>query len=91
MNSSFGTSSGPSALLRFNCFVAFFTYPSVIGFLGPVCLCFNYFVCILFVHSLYFSFPSLAWYKISYYSAIYSLVSSGSCTFLEENTCTNLV
>ena len=61
MNSSFGTSSGPSALLRFNCFVAIFT-SSVIGFPGPVCLCFNLFVfvSILFVHSLYFSFPSLA-------------------------------
>ena len=67
MNSSFGNSSGPSALLRFNCFAAFFTSPSVIGFLGPVCLCFNsfVFVCILFVHSLYLSFPSLAWYRFS--------------------------
>ena len=56
MYSSFGTSSGPSAFLRFNCVVAFFTSRSVIGFLGPVCLCFNsfVFVCILFVHSLYF-------------------------------------
>ena len=58
MNSSFGTSSGPSALLRFNCFVAIFT-SSVIGFPGPVCLCFNYLFllvecgCLLFVHILF--------------------------------------
>ena len=58
MNSSFGTSSGPNAFLRFSCFVACFT-SIVIGFLGPVCWCFNsfVFVCILLVHSLFFLSP----------------------------------